>query len=154
MRGRYKEPAALTLVKGAPSHRPIPIAAETGCDIGDPPAGTTKAVRKVWERLRHEWRLLLTDQDRAAFLAYCRAVVRHDRLERALNREGEFDFNGQGRMVVSAAFRAFKESERDLMKYYVLFGATPATRGRVPGKTMSPGEARRGGLEALTGGKA
>jgi len=150
---RPRKPSQQQILEGAPGKRPIPIGNIPDTDIGDPPPGLPKAARKIWLRVGQEWALSLCSSDREALSLYCRTAARHEALERRCDREGCFDFDKDGRMIVSASFRALQQSGAMLTKLFAMFGATPATRGRVPAKTISYPKARRGGLEVLQGGK-
>ena len=152
--GRYRKPPQQAILEGAPGKRSIPVGSIPDTDVGNPPRGLSAEAKRVWNRLRQEWSLILSSADREAFAFYCRAAARQDALEDRCDREGMFDFDKDGRNIVSANFRAMQANGATLMKLFAMFGVTPGTRGRVPTRTVTPNAARRGGLEILQGGKA
>ena len=144
------KPVELKLIEGSPGHDGVSIGPRKGEPIGDCPPKESKAVKTVWDDCARDWELLLTVQDRKAFLAYCRTQVRYDIAYRRLEREGDVDYNSGGRAVASIWAARVVVLTDQVLKYYAQFGATPTARNRVPGKHYTAKEARRGGLDLLT----
>ena len=144
------KPVELKLLDGSASHVDMNIGPRKGGPIGPCPSKESEAVRAVWDECALDWELLLTVQDRKAFLSFCRTQVRYDMACQKLEAEGEVDYNSHGRAVTSLWASRVVTLTDQIVKYYVHFGATPTARNRVPGRRITPTEARRGGLDLLT----
>ena len=150
---RYTKPAALKIIDGGADHSPINLSAEDDRALGPPPDSLTEAETAIWYRTANEWRLLLTAQDRAAFTIVCKQLALRDVLEAEVAENGRYSVTESGRSVLSAAYRALQDLDREIMRAFNSFGATPGTRGRVQGDRKLPySKAQKGGLELLTWG--
>ena len=136
--------------EGSAGHDGVHIGPRKSEPVGKCPVKESKAVKVVWDECSSDWELLLTIQDRKAFLAYCRTQVRYDMAYKSLEKEGDVDYNSHGKAVVSLWAARVAVLTDQVLRYYAQFGATPTARNRVPGKHYTAGQARRGGLDLLT----
>ena len=145
--------AEVKLLEGSPNHSGMNLGPRKDEPVGECPKSESKEVKAIWKECSLDWELLLTIQDRAAFLMYCRTQSLYDETYKELSEDGTVDFNTAGRMITSARFSQLGELTNHLLRLYSTFGATPTARNRVPGKHITSAQARKGGLDLLTGGK-
>src|SRR3954451_5119205 len=87
MRGRRPKPTALRLGQGNPGHRPLNTRdPKPAHSIPTCPAHLSPSAKAEWKRLAHEMHRLgiLTNLDRAALSAYCKAYGRWVEAEKKL----------------------------------------------------------------------
>lgn len=164
--GRPPKPAHLKLLEGNPGKRPIPtneIRPSRG-EMPVPPAFLTPHARAEWDRIAEQcWNLgLLTECDLSPFVSYCQAYGRWVVAETELSKYAEQAGRGgllvahvtgtgenkrtvysKNPMVSQAAAAA-----RDMVKYAVEFGLTPAARARIAAAERTPQKGKFDGLIA------
>lgn len=149
---RPRKPAELRLLEGNPGRRPVRVGPRPAEGVGPCPAGESAAVQRYWRRLRREWSLLLTAQDRDALRDYCRLSVMAEAVWAAVQHEGPLAPDGD-RRTLGRALRGWLTLQAERRKMQGEFGATPATRGRVSGgMVIGSGAARRTGPARLLTG--
>lgn len=151
-RGPLPKPAALRLLEGNPSKRPLNLAEGINPRIEVPsvPKHLGQEARKEWKRITP---LLLelgliSGLDRAALALYCQAVGRLSELETAFNGQvdllvtaGEsysdavykasYGVTPSGYAQQSVIVQLIKSHREQVNRYLMHFGMSPAARGRV-----------------------
>lgn len=150
MAGRPRKAAALKIIEGAPGHSPIELGPAPIEPIGPPPPYLSEEECEYWEVLSAEWGPILQSTHRPAFEHLCTQMALRDELQADVNRHGRYDEHN-GKTVPSAAHRMLEDVRKDLFRMWQVFGVTPTTQGKVPGNSIKPHRARKGGLELLSG---
>lgn len=133
-RGRKPTPTALKLVSGVGrthperinDDEPVPDDGVPVCPVSD------KLVREVWDYTATQLKRMrvLTLADRDMLLAYCQAVVMHQRASQLLDAEG-YLIRAEKGLFPHPAVRMQKDAALMIKSLGTEFGLTPAARTRI-----------------------
>ena len=147
-RGPKPMPAALRLINGNPSKRPITATGEPQPEVAvpDAPHHLNKEALKEWKRITVELLSLglITRLDRAALALYCQAWGHMVLLEQSLNADIQVALengrdigsamsfsNGKGYEGQRVKVQLINNLRDQVNRYLSSFGLSPSSRGRV-----------------------
>lgn len=151
-RGRKPKAAAIKEAEGNRGKRPINewVQPKRPKSALAAPAHLDLVAATEWRRLSREMQLLgtLTSVDRAAFTAYCQCWSTYVHAQQRIDANAKNKKTAGGLLMTTAAGNVIQDpligirntALRDLVRYAVEFGFTPASRVRV--EIAAPGGAR------------
>ena len=83
---------------------------------------------------------VMTEADQVALAAYAQNYVMWVNAMREIATDGLVQTQPSGRVIVSPMFEVMKHAERDMRRYLLEFGMTPASRTRVQAQTEDEGD--------------
>lgn len=136
MRGRKRLPTALHVLRGRPSHRPLPENEPTPEALPtsvDPPNWLDSTAAAEWRRLAPLLadNGLLTVLDADALALYCRAFVQWREANDKLAKEGTVGKSRNGFPVISPYITVAQKAMITMRAMMTEFGLTPSARTRV-----------------------
>jgi P27 family predicted phage terminase small subunit len=134
MRGRKPKPTQVKVLSGNPGKRPLNLdEPRPEPAIPDCPPELRPAARREWARLVGELGQLrmLTNLDRAALAAYCRAYALWAEATEALQKYGVMVKSPAGFPIQSPYLSIANRQAEIMMRIASEFGFTPASRGRI-----------------------
>jgi P27 family predicted phage terminase small subunit len=140
--GGRPKPTALRVIQGNPGKRALPKKEpKFKPALPSPPSHLNAPAKREWGRVAKELfdMGMLTSVDRGALAAYCQAYGRWVQAENALAKLGKDDELSGGLMIKTSNGNAIQNpivgianvAARDMVKFSIEFGMTPAARSRV-----------------------
>jgi P27 family predicted phage terminase small subunit len=127
-----KKPAALHILAGNPSNRPI----KPEPDVGDlsltPPANMSKRAKIVFKELARAMPPgVFKKTDKHLLVAYCEQVASHEEAVKKIERDGSVVNGSQGQLVVSPWVRIRNEAAGKIVTLGARLGLSPTDRANV-----------------------
>lgn len=132
-KGRRPRPAALKLLQGERASRTIDDVIDVPPSVPAAPQSLDDAVREQYARLVAllEPVGVLTALDGPALAAFAQVLVEHDRASQLVNSVGPLIRDEHGIPRTNPAYRIRRDTGRDLLRWAMEFGMTPAARTQI-----------------------
>lgn len=156
MRGRPPKPTELKLLQGNPGHRQIDAADEPQprAGIPIPPPHLNKEARLQWFRWCDELKHMrvITMAERETLAIMCDTWARYLKAEAAIENHGLLIKSPKGYPIQNPALSIRNQAAKELLRFAIEFGLTPAARTRV--KTVDPSQYNLPGINVSPGASA